>query len=436
MNMKIRKFVYVLLSSALVGLIVGSCNHFAAPTSVWDPSQQYGIGPVISSVLPSPTAIAGVKEITIIGRNFAGHIDSNWVWYDADSIGAAGIKSYSLSGATDTIVIFRPANFGTNLLLKVVVPAADSTAKYAYTMEQPVVSTPLTTISGTSFVMTTGGGNTTGDTVWIATTGYVYQLLPGSVAPSRIMDTSYLKQKVLNPTTGKMVNSDFVKPFMDMKVGPGHVLYATFKDVAGDTVIYRLDPDSSLPVKYATFSDKKTAGYIDFDDNGNLYTGNSLGLWLVKPDGSTSQATTDYNSLTIVALRVVNKYVYVASSSGIFRSPINSNGTVGSQETVCSITSDTSLAGASITSFDVASDGTVFVSLSGKPNYSFFELQNGALLPYYRDASIVPTGIVQVTWGAGRWLYLNTGSTTLYSMGIAKDDGTARDGAPYLGRGL
>jgi len=445
MNMKLRKLVFLILSSSTIGLIVGSCNHFTAPTAVWNPNQKYAAGATILNVLPSATAIAGVREITIIGQNFSKDIDSDWVYYDVDSLGSTGIKSYSLSGATDTIVIYRPPNFGSSLYFKVVVPAADSVGRYAYNIEQPVISSTLSSISGTSFVMTPGGGSSTGDTTWIATTGYVYELLPDGSAPILFKDTSYLEPKTI--VNGKSAATDFASPFMDIKVGPGGILYATFNNSKTSNVVYRLDPDSSSPVVYATISVTKGAGFFDFDDNGNLYTGNTAGLFLVKPDGTTP-SNIGYSSFTFVALRVIkdatgNKFVYAANSGGVSRSPINPDGTVGTQQQIYDLKSDTSaiVAGDAISSFDIASDGTVYIGLTGNSSYSLFVLENAGtssptLVPYYHNSGIIPTGILQLAWGNDRWLYLNTGGTTLYKMGIATESGTPVHGSPYLGKGL
>ena len=354
------------------------------------------------------------------------------------------MKSYSLGGGIDTIVIYRPANFGSSLFFKIVIPSADSVGTYQYNIEQPVSSSDLSSAVSSSYLMTPGGESGAGDTIWIASTGYLDELLPGGVAPVPVKDTAYLKPKMI--IGGKLAATDFAKPFMDLKVGPGGILYATFNNPQTGTSVYRLDPDSASPTVYATLA-KKSVGYFDFDDNGNLYTGNANGLFLVKTDGSSSSVG-DYGSFTFVAVRVIkdaagNKFLYAANSGGLFRSPINSDGTVGSQQQVYGIAADTSkiVAGSALSSFDIGSDGTVFISLTGNTTYSLFVLKNAGtssptLTPYYYNSTILPTGIVQVGWGNGRWLYLNSGSTTLYKMGIATEDGKPLLGAPYLGRGL
>ncbi|MGD0038257.1 MAG: hypothetical protein ABSC53_13310, partial [Bacteroidota bacterium] len=123
-------------------------------------------------------------------------------------------------------------------------------------------------------------------------------------------------------------------------------------------------------------------------------------------------------------------------ATSLFRSQINPDGTVGSKQPVVNIAADTSLRGCTISSFNFASDGTVFVSLLGNANYSLFILENGSLSPYYHN-NILPTGISQLIWGGGRYLYLRSSTATnLYKMGMAKEDNTPLLGAPYLGRGL
>ncbi len=434
MNMKLRKFAYLILSSCIFGLVINSCNRFNAPTSVWNPSQQYAAGAVISAVLPATTAIAGVREITIIGKNFSKDPDSDWVWYDVDSL---AVKSVSLGSAADTLVVYRPPNFGSNLYLKVVVPAADSTGKILYNMEQPVSTLDLSSASGMSTsipVVEIGKG----DTIWIGTIGYVSEIAPTGGAAIAFKDTSYLKPKVL--VSGKSTATDFAKNFMDMKFGPGGVLYATFNNTNTSNTIYRLDPDSSMPYAYSTLSKTKSAAYFDFDDNGNLYTGDTQGLYLVKPDGSSSSVG-DYSPFTFVALRVIkdasgNKFVYAASSTALFESPINSDGSVGGKVQLYNILSDTNFASNRVSSFSVASDGTVFISVTGNANYSLCVLKSGSLSPYYHNTSILPAGIQQSIWGNDKWLYLSVGASPLYKMGIATESGTVLLGAPYLGRGL
>jgi hypothetical protein len=215
-----------------------------------------------------------------------------------------------------------------------------------------------------------------------------------------------------------------------------------------------MDPNSSAPVVYATLSANSTAKF-DFDDNKNIYTGKNNGLFLVKPDGSNSSVGDYTGSITFGEIRVIknannNKFVYALIGAAaakptftqLYRSPINNDGTVGSKQLVYDITADTAFNGCTISSINVKSDGTVLLSLytnsavNGNQNYSLFVLENnGSLTTYYKDNTILPTGIDQLIWGSGRYLYLskgktNTSSTRFFKMGMEQN------GAPYLGRNL
>jgi IPT/TIG domain. len=435
MNMKIAQFIFFVFGPSICALVVlSACNDFVAPPPIWNPNQSYASGAVISEVLPANSAIAGIREVTIVGKNFSKVADSNWVWFGAQQ---AIVKSVSLSA--DTLVFYRPPNFG-QLTLKVLILASDSIGTSTYSLESPVRTSDISTIPGTYLVMEAGKN----DTMWIASKGYINKLSPNGIDILPFKDTSYLKTKVKN------VNTDFGSNFFDMKFGPGGFLYATF-NTSKSNMLYCLEPDSSTPVVYAKFTANNSTGYFDFDDSGNIYTGRSSGLFLVKPSatpdiGATPVAVGDYTGFTFAEIRVFKdangtKFLYAANSTSLWMSQINSDGTVGNKQQLVSIASDTAFTGDKITSINIASDGRVLLSLTNNATYSLYLLENGSLTPYYKD-NILPTGIDQLIWGTDRYLYLSRGKTGLtaavrfYKMGIAKEDNTPLHGAPYLGRSL
>jgi hypothetical protein len=422
-----------------------ACNHFDEPTGVWDPNRPLPKGPYISNVIPANIAAAGVREITIIGQNFSTNPDSFFVSFGLQPL---TIKSISVSATTDTIVISRPAISGFNNI-SIMYPAADSIVKYPYTIENPITADAVVSniFSGDLLIMEADKG----DTIWIADMpnsgiklGHIYKLLPDGVTMTVFKDTSYLNPKIYNKA--------FTNAFADLKIGTGGFLYATFANVNS---IFCMNPNSSTPVIYATLSANSTAKF-DFDDNGNIYTGKNNGLFLVKPDGTNSSVGDYTGTNTFCEIRVIkntnnDKFVYALigatapakqTSTQLYRSPINNDGTVGNKQLVYDITADTAFSGCTISSLNVKSDGTVLLSLytsyavNGNQNYSLFVLENnGSLTPYYQDRTILPVGIDQLIWGSGRYLYLskgktNTSSTRFFRMGMEQN------GAPYLGRNL
>jgi hypothetical protein len=435
--MKRKAILSVIFGFSILALVfLSACNKFEPPPTMWNPNTSYPTGSVITSMVPqnSEIVLAGVREISIIGK-FSNDLASNWIYFGTEQ---GNIKR--MSATADTLIVYRPVSSGP-LTLKAVITQADSMSAISYNLEAPVRSFDIAGLRGTVSVMEANkNGTTEGDTVWMAsnitsTGSFITMVLPdGTVKPYK--DTSYLKPKA--PVTNKA--TDFFKAISDMKFGPQGFLYATF---VGSKSLYQLNPASAMPVVYATVPAAYTSSVFDFNSNGDIYfNGLRGGLLLIKKGATTSVAVgaADYAGTTFAGIRVYNGYVYgaAASSTILFRSPINSDGTVGSKETVINIAADTSLHlnNCTISSFNFGADGTIFLSLLNNTIYSLYVLKNGSLSPYYYN-NILPTEINQLTWGGGRYLYLRvSAATTLYRMGMAKEDNTPLLGAPYLGRGL
>jgi hypothetical protein len=422
--MKRKDILYFIFGLSILALVVlSACNNFDAPPTMWDPNKSYPTGSVITGVLPVNSAIAGVREITLIGK-FSSNLDSNWVYFGSEQ---AIIKR--MSAAADTLVVYRPAISGA-FTINAVVVQADSFAKISYNLESPIRSSDISAIAGTGLVMEANKG----DTMWIASKGYINMLLPNGTDLIPYKDTSYLKAKIGKAAT------DFAQNFSDMKFGPQGFLYATFS-TSTSNILYQLHPDSATPVVYKQSTVTNSISKFDFNSNGDIYTGYKSGLFLAK-QGSAPVTVGDYTGVTFVEIRVINGYVYAANTTSLFRSLINADGTVENKETVVNIATDTHLTGCTISSFNLASEGTVLVSLLGNAKYSLYILENGSLSPYYYLSNILPTGIDQLIWGGDRYLYLSRGktgtstATRLYRMGMAKEDNTPLHGAPYLGRSL
>jgi hypothetical protein len=421
--MKTIKFTSVVLSAITLTLL-GACNKFDPPSAIWNEGQAYSAGAAVSNVLPLGSAAAGIREITIVGH-FSKSIDSNQVY-----VGSQRAIIKRMSATADTLVIYRTPNYGA-LYVQVVIPAADSIRNsFPYTLDNPITAFDISGIVGTTCLLEKGNN----DTMWIASKGVLSRLkLDGVSLPVTFKDTSYLKPKIKN------VNTDFANNFADLKFGPKGLLYATF--VSTSTIsIYAMNPDSATPVVYAAGFVKNQVGKLDFDDNGNLYTGNTQGLFLVKTN-KTHSLVGDYAGMTFVEIRVAKdassaKCVFAADAGNIYKSQINADGTVAPRQRVFSLASDTTVTGAKISSFTVASDGTVLVSLTGGPQaYSLYMLESGRLTPYYTD-NILPKGIDQLIWGSANKLYLSRAKTGAAANVRLNEIGIDRNGAQYYGRGL
>lgn len=403
--MKNKNLVKYLFSSVILVLFfLISCTKYEEPGLINDPNKTYSKSPVVTGVIPPDSAIAGVREITIVGSDFAtGNGDTNWVY-----IGGKPAKIKSV--APDRIVIYRPAladdKYGKPINISVTIPTALGTAKINnYKIERPVIRY--------------GNFNT-----------FTYNLFAVEVDKQENLYIAtrrlIIKYDGLDLTQSPQLSNDFAK-ITDLKFGPGGYLYMPI-DKAD---IYRMDVSTWKTEKYVTLPN--VTSKLDFDDKGNLYTAKANGIYVVNPDKNII-ATQRLDGITIVELRVYNGYVYAASSSALYKIQIlDGKGTLGETQPIVDIKSIPSLSGSDISSFTIGSDGTIYLCLKNHPDYSIFVLENdGSVTPFYVD-NILPQRVDQIIWGNSRYVYLNRGtllrdSVRVYKMGMDKN------GAPYLGR--
>jgi hypothetical protein len=228
----------------------------------------------------------------------------------------------------------------------------------------------------------------------------------------------------------------------DAKFGPGTVgvnLYLA----AGTNILYRTRVDTNLS-RVAIDTLPGNVSMLDFDVNGNIYSGGSGGIFMSNlSDGTTSQSSLGYEGINIKGIRVFNGFLYVADSLNVWRSSINSDGTLSGNETLVSLSSLPALSGCFINSFAVDENANIYLCLRNHQRYSiFFRENDGSVAPYYYE-NILPNTVEQLVWGNDRYLYLI--SATLGPNGVpvtAAPFGSGRifkmtvdkNGAPYQGR--
>lgn len=412
--MKNKKSVYHLLTATVIILFsISACNEYNEPGIIYTPDvSSYPVNPIITSISPSDSMIAGIREFTIAGQNFTTNTDSLHVFF--------GSQQAMIKTATPTsLVVYRPPNSG-NLVVKVEIPAALGIPKVPYKVEVPIVKFGDFKLFARAFYAMEIDKN---EYLWIGSARYLYK-----VTPDGLYTTTFMKND----------KSAFNEP-TDLRFGPSGLLYIALKN---QKIIYSINPEDSTqaPVAYATFPNN--AEKMDFDENGNLFAGKANGLYRVDHVTKAVTATGHYiNNFTIVDIHIFNHYVYVASGSRISKTIINTDGSLGStDELVVDILSNPAVSQCTISSFSIAVDGTVctvYLCLKNHPQYSIFVLENdGSVTPFYVE-DILPQRVDQMFWGNGRYLFLNKGMGQandllrgVYKMGLDKN------GAPYLGRTL
>jgi hypothetical protein len=405
-----RKLVKKLLpTAALILFLVSSCTEYKEPALIFDPNEVNPIGsPVITSVMPAGSAIAGVREITILGGNFTSG-DTTWVFIGSQS---PIIKSIS----NTEIVAYRPPNYGNALDIKVVVPSAEAVGRLGdYNLEIPIAELPIFNSPPRFFVMEVDKYGA----CWVAGPRRIDKISSDGLFATVFMDRT-------------MFNSRFVS-FTDMKFGAGGFLYLA---LGLRTEIFRIDPRDSTraPETYVVLPN--ATAKLDFDASGNIYTGGGDGIYVVDAN-RTITATGHYGGKTITEIRVFNGYLYVSDAKNVWKSVIGAGGSLGPDELVVNLNDLPSLSGCTISSFNIDVAGTVYLALRNHPQYTVFVVESEAsVTPFYVD-NIIPSLVDQLVWGHdSRYLYLNRSNSLIGAGSRVYRMGMERNGAPNLGRDL
>ncbi len=400
-----KSIIHFAVALLLITVLLNSCVPYEEPELINDPNVTYTENPVITSVDPPDSAIAGVRQIILNGQNFAVNgEDTNWVFI-------GGVPASISSVAEDRIVINRPPAAGEDLAITVAIPTAISVAMVDnYKIENPVSEFGDFARENYDLMAIEVDEN---ENLYIGTRRLILKLTPDGINLSDFLS----------------LGSTFSK-FTDFKFGPEGYLYAA---VSKDE-IYRFDMSAGTDEEYCSFDEKVEK--FDFDANGNLYAARKDGLFIHKRSDGSIITTGLYDDVDAAEIRVYNGVLYYAGETALMKNPIlDSDGTLGATEIVVDVQSlPGDLAESELVSFNIDENGRFLLCLQGDQRNCLYVLENdGSVTPYY-SADILPPTIDQLIWGRGRYLYLNRGislgrdSLRLYRMGMATN------GAPYLGR--
>jgi hypothetical protein len=411
--MKNKNSMLQLLSGTLIILFaLSACNEYNEPGIIYNSDvSAYTASPTITGISPADSMMAGIREVTITGQNFATDTSLMRVYFGSQ-------KAIVKSATPTSLVVYRPQISG-NLMVKVEIPTALGIPRVPYKVEAPVVRFGVFAILTRGFFVMEMDRN---DYVWIGSSRTLYKVTPDGLYPSIFMGNTILKPPFAEPT--------------DMRFGPGGLLYVAVKS---SKIIYTINTTDSTqaPGTYVTFPNNVEK--MDFDQNGNLFAGKANGLFRVDNATKAVTATGHYiNNFSFVDIHIFNHYVYVASGTSISKTIINADGSLGSSdELVVDILNNPAVSQCTINSFSIAADGTIYLALKGHPDYSVFVLgSDGSVTPFYTD-NILPKKVDQMFWGNGRYLFLfeGKGQTTDATRSVNKM-GLDKNGAPYLGRTL
>lgn len=398
--MKKLKQLFSLVIVVSITFIICSCNQEAAPSLYQEAPQ--GSTPVISSISPANQALAGVSEITITGSNFSSVNNNNLVFF-------GGVSATILQSSPTQIVVKAPNSIASNIDVKVAVQGVENFSNIVKYNLAAAVGVYYNFVKGVDQPMAVAVDKNENVYVNLADKGI-----------KKISPTGDLSDWA--PKGGESF-------FFDLKMGPNNILYGT-RNVRAIFQIQQGSPSAT----FVTVPTGNSLVALDFDANGNIWTGGSGGniYSITNPGKVTTAFAIDY---VISSVRVYDGYLYVAgkkaSEEAIYRYKINSNTLLGPQEKVFDIGASYGLNVVKVGALAFSSDGDLIIGTDQTD--AFILVQNGTASTFY--PGLISPYVRSLEWGTQNNLFYireyNDASVTIRSL-VRVD--MQKLSAPYYGR--
>ncbi len=392
-----------------------SCTKVSAP-SLYDPNWKSLPQPVVDSLSPSGSALAGVDTVVIYGKNFSADRDSDGVYFNSTLINGSSI----ISASQTRLLVKAPAISGDTIQIRVyVIGAINFSSTVIYKLQAAI--SPFSKLA-------------TGEGAYGITTGadsYLYASLSNSTL-SGTKDEGIFKIGSDGTKNQYALSLTGNVNWLSLKFGPGGYLYAT-KSVRA---IYRFAPGGGTApqvwasVTGATFTD------MDFDQDHNLWVGgNNQYIYRVASTDLLLASVTNVArypfSGNVRALRYYNGYLYFAanvgtSASKVYRAPIVSD-TLGTPEVYFDLSNDPT-GGSNIYAITFSADGNMYAGTDSSDYLIVVHPGGSVEKPYslYIASKVLNSPCKSFAW-IGTDLYATTSSGGLLKI-LAR-----KQGAPYYG---
>ena len=386
-----------------------SCEEPNKSDSIWDENDIGSSTPVISTVMPSQNAFAGIDTILISGSNFSEKITENHVYFN-------GIPGTILSSTASSMVVITPNLVSDSVKITVSVQGAFIFGEY------------VNLYSLTAAVVEYGPFDQFTDIYSLDLDRQENLLVSMDASP----DAQFWQ---VNTQQDSSVWSSALVKASGMKLGPnGSVYFVNYQ-----RFLYR--DEQGTPKENSEIFKRLNgnATDLDFDEYGNLYlggTGSTIDVVDVdNEDGLTDGVieAIDLDTLDVIALKVHEQFLYmlttnVSSNQIVYRAPILDNtGSLGELEIVFDWSTYTNRE-ASAFCMTLNESGDLFIG-SNWEIQPLTIVQNGVASGFYN--SILSEPINYMAWGNERYLYaLSRGED---SRKILRVD-TRMMGSEYYGR--
>lgn len=388
----------ILAVGLLATLLIGCENQY--PESLYNPNFQGRPTPVITSIIPPDSALAGIGQIVIQGENFSPVLEENFVYFGKT-------QAELISASATELRVKTPNITGDSLNVKVAVHGA--------LLFSNVFKYKLLT------ALWDWGSFLAADDPWGITCDADENLYVD------------LTTKNIEKVSRDNVRSTYgTVPFVKgtgIKMGPEGYLYVA----RTTTALYRIPPGGGAAAKWVDAPGKVYD--FDFAPSKAIYAGGDGNfLYVIKPDGKGSQAAS-YRKVYIKAVRVFDGYVYVGGrdSTGqqcVWRNQILTDDQLGPTELYFDWSSKVDPV-SQIYALTFAADGDMYVGTDHAAGImivhrdgSFEPLYEGLLQPY----------VYSLAWGTGTYLYANQRNDVDPAQKRMLKINVLKQSAPYYGR--
>jgi len=391
---------------ALLFLIFFITCEKEKPQGLYDPDYASNPVPVITSIDPPESALAGIVEITISGNNFSPRVDENLVYFNKT-------RADVLEASPTQLVVQSPNLVSDSIMIKV---AVQGSVHFSELMPYKLIEGVGIHGELTDFDEPYGIACDRDENLYV------------SLAGKKII-------RIAPDGTQEDYTTTLVDKASAMKMGPGGTIY--YVNVL--KYMFRIPPGGGTNEFFATLPGGVYD--LDFDANGNIFCGGGgNAIYCVKSDGS-SQTVADYASIYIRAVRVFNDFIYVAGEylgadvnqvkEGVWRNKIlNPAGELDSNELVFDWGKHFDATQYHIASMTFAADGDLYVGTNAPeviivvhPDASYESLYPGVLEPE----------TYALCWGTKEYLYVNRRGDEPGKKRIIRIN-MLKAGAPYYGR--
>lgn len=375
------------------------------PSSIYDPDEQGGATPVISSLTPTDSTTTGIGNIVVSGSNFSTIAEENLVFFNKT-------RANVVSSTENEITVESPIVVGDSVVVQV-------SARNSYHFSNDFLYNLF------EAVYEFGGFDDYTDPYALAVDNN--ENLYVSIAGKKI-------EKISPDGTRETYANVLVDKCSGMKMGPnGDIYYANILQY-----IFSVPAGGGQDGIFV-----KTPGGVqdlDFDVNGNIFCGgNGKAIYWINVAEKSTKIVKEYPSMNIKSIRVFNGYVYVVGDYvgteehiklAVYRNQIlDAEGTLGETEMVFAFSNEFPTANLFSVNFDV--DGIMYLGTSIRDKAILVVQEDGLFSALYPRVMNAET--YAMCWGNGNHMYITRRNKDVSIRRVLKLN-MFKQGAPYYGR--